>query len=504
MSVSNSIITWQLKKRYPKIEYWMTHAHTVQKQCLLNLVDNAKNTVFGKKHDFKNIYNYEQFRANIPLHSYEDLFPYISKALQGEENMLWPGEVKWFAKSSGTTNDKSKFIPVSKESLHDCHYKSGKDMLSIYCNEFKKAKIFEGKCLFMGGSHEINVLNGKSYVGDLSAIIIDNLPFWINSRRSPDKKTALLGNWEEKLEKMTDIAITENITTLSGVPSWTLVFLKRVLEKTGKSNIEEVWPNIEMFMHGGVKFDPYIEQYNKLFPSGKMKYCETFNASEGYFGVQIDNKVRDLLLLIDNGIFYEFIPINEIDKEHPKALPLHEVEVNKAYAMVISTNAGLWRYKLGDTIKFTATHPYRFIILGRTKYYINAFGEELMIDNVEKAIQIVCEKLKVKINDYTAAPIFLNETGCGAHEWVIEFEEDPLDVRYFSESLDSALKTLNSDYEAKRYKNMVLHPPEVHVAPRGTFYKWFKSKDKLGGQNKVPRLSNDRIFLEEIKKFIQQ
>ena len=503
MSINNSIITWQLKKRYQRVEFFMSHPHEVQKKCLSELLDTAQNTEFGKKYDFKNIYSYKDFSNNIPLHSYEDIFPYINKTLQGQQNILWPGEIKWFARSSGTTNDKSKFIPLSIEGLKDCHYRSGRDMLSIYCNEFKKAKIFEGKCLFMGGSHEINKLNEKSYVGDLSAIIIDNLPFWINARRSPDKKTALLGNWEEKLERMSDIAIKENITTLSGVPSWTLVLLKRVLEKTGKKNIEEVWPNIEMFMHGGVKFDPYIEQYNKLFPSGKMKYTETFNASEGYFGVQLENKVRDLLLLLDNGIFYEFIPLSEIDKEQPKALPLNEVEVNKAYAMVISTNSGLWRYMLGDTIKFTSVNPYRFIILGRTKYYINAFGEELMIDNVEKAIQIVCEKLKVKINDYTAAPVFMKE-GSGSHEWIIEFEEDPKDLNYFTESLDNALKTLNSDYEAKRYKNMVLHKPQITTVERGTFYKWFKSKDKLGGQNKIPRLSNDRVFVEEIKKFISE
>ncbi|MFM7021564.1 MAG: GH3 auxin-responsive promoter family protein [Flavobacteriales bacterium] len=503
MSISNSLITWVLKKRYQQVEFFMNHPHEVQKRILNDLIDAAQHTEFGKKHAFKDIYSYNDFSKNVPLYSYEELFPYINKTLQGQENVLWPGETKWFAKSSGTTNDKSKFIPVSKEALFDCHYKSGKDMLAIHCNEFKKTKVFDGKCLILGGSREINHLNKNSYIGDLSAILVDNLPFLISKRRSPDKKTALMGNWEEKLERMSDIAIKENIRTLAGVPSWTLVFLKKVLEKTGKENIEEVWPEIEMFMHGGVKFDPYIEQYKKLFPSGKMKYLETYNASEGYFGLQLESKVRDMLLLLDNGIFYEFIPLSEVDKEYPKVLPLYEVEINKAYAMIISTNAGLWRYALGDTIKFTSTTPYRFIILGRTKFCINAFGEELMIDNVEKAIQIVSEKLKVKINDYTAAPVFMDK-GSGAHEWVIEFEENPKDLNYFTESLDNALKTLNSDYEAKRYKNMVLHKPEVTTVARGTFYKWFKSKDKLGGQNKIPRLSNDRIFVEEIKKFTAQ
>jgi len=499
MKIYNSIVSWIIKKRIHHIELFINYPHEVQEELRLSLIDTAKNTEFGRAYDFNSIKNSKDFSERIPIHSYEALEPYIKRMRSGEENILWPTEIKWFAKSSGTTNNKSKFIPVSEEAIEECHYKGGKDLLSIYCNNYPVKNVFEGKTLMLGGSHEISPLSDSMHEGDLSAIIVENLPFWVQYQQSPDKEIALMSEWEKKIDLMTEQAIGEDISSLSGVPSWTLVFANKVLEKTGKSNLQEVWPNFELYMHGGINFEPYRKSFKKLFPKG-VNYLETYNASEGFFGVQDQPNKKDMLLMLDYGIYYEFLPFTkELDK-NAKTLSLSEVELHTDYALIISTNAGLWRYSIGDTIQFTQKKPYRFIISGRTKHHINAFGEELMIHNAEKALQQACKLTNTEVSEYTAAPMHLAEGQKAYHEWIIEFKEAPKDLSNFIYHFDNALKSTNSDYEAKRYKNMVLEEPRIHIAAKGLFFKWMKQKGKLGGQNKVPRLSNSREYLEELLK----
>jgi len=499
MKIYNSIVSWIIKKRIHHIELFINYPHEVQEELRLSLIDTAKNTEFGRAYDFNSIKNSKDFSERIPIHSYEALEPYIKRMRSGEENILWPTEIKWFAKSSGTTNNKSKFIPVSEEAIEDCHYKGGKDLLSIYCNNYPVKNVFEGKTLMLGGSHEISPLSDSMHEGDLSAIIVENLPFWVQYQQSPDKEIALMSEWEKKIDLMTEQAISEDISSLSGVPSWTLVFANKVLEKTGKSNLQEVWPNFELYMHGGINFEPYRKSFQKLFPKG-VNYLETYNASEGFFGLQDDPNKKDMLLMLDYGIYYEFLPFaNEFD-ENAKTLSLSEVKLHTDYALIISTNSGLWRYSIGDTIQFTQKSPYRFIISGRTKHHINAFGEELMIHNAEKALQQACKLTNTEVSEYTAAPMHLAEGQKAYHEWIIEFKEKPKDLNNFIYHFDNALKSTNSDYEAKRYKNLVLEEPKIHIATKGLFFMWMKQKGKLGGQNKVPRLSNSREYLEELLK----
>jgi hypothetical protein len=420
----------------------------------------------------------------------------------GEKDVLWPGEVKWFAKSSGTTSDKSKFIPVTREALEDCHLRGPKDVFAQYIKNYPDTKILKGKTLTLGGSHRINNFSNNSYYGDLSAIIIENVPFWTDFIRTPSTEIALIEEFDEKIEKIIETALDQNVTSFAGVPSWYLVLMKRVLEKTGKNNILEVWPNMEVFTHGGVNFEPYREQYKKLIPSEKMHYMETYNASEGFFGIQDNPHRDDMLLMLDYGVYYEFIPMKDWEKENPRVLTLEEVELDENYALVISTNAGLWRYIIGDTIKFTCKFPFKIKITGRTKHFINAFGEEVIIDNAERALQIACKHTGAIINEYTAGPVFMTEKSKGAHQWIIEFEKVPDDLDYFITTLDNSLKTLNSDYEAKRHKNLTLEKPHLNVAPKGTFYNWMKSRGKIGGQNKIPRLSNNRKYLDELVKML--
>jgi len=434
----------------------------------------------------------------VPVKNYDGLKPYIERLLKGEQNVLWPSEIKWFAKSSGTTNDKSKFIPVSREALEDCHFRGGKDILAVYTSNYPETGIYSGKGLTLGGSHQINKINNQSFFGDLSAILIENLPFWANFIKTPSQEIALLSEWEEKLDKISTATIKENVTSIAGVPSWTLVLIKYILEKTGKNNLLEVWPNLELFNHGGVSFEPYKEQFKKLIPSEKMNYMETYNASEGFFAIQDYPTRNDMLLMLDYGIFYEFIPIDELEKEHPKALHIGEVEQNKNYAVVISTNGGLWRYLIGDTIIFTSLYPHKIKISGRTKHFINAFGEEIIIENAENALQEACKKTGALIKDYTAAPIFMEDDQKGGHQWLIEFEKEPQNPTQFNELLDLALQKVNSDYEAKRYKDITLDKPVLTIAKKGLFYTWLKNKGKIGGQNKVPRLANNRKYINEL------
>jgi hypothetical protein len=504
MGLFNSILTWVMRKRIHQIELFMKYPHDVQHELFQSLVEEAHLTRFGVKYGFGDIDTYEKFRERVPIHTYEQLFPYIERLMRGEQNILWPTEIRWFSKSSGTTNQRSKFIPVSEEALEGCHFKGGKDMISIYVNNYPDTKLFDGKGLAVGGSHQINELDSgsSSYYGDVSAVIMQNLPPWAQFIRTPSLETALLGNWEEKIEKMAIETSKENVTNIAGVPTWTVLLIQRIVELEKKNNILEVWPNLEAFFHGAVAFKPYRSLFESLIPKKNMHYCETYNASEGFFGIQDQTDSDDMLLMLDYGIFYEFIPVEEIDKEYPKAIPLQEVEVGKNYAMVISTNAGLWRYNIGDTVKFTSTFPYRIKISGRTKHFINAFGEEVIIENAEAAITKACEHTQAIIDNFTAAPIFLEKGKRGGHEWVIEFKVQPNSLDVFTKVLDDTLRAVNSDYDAKRKHDLALVGPKVHSVKEGTFYEWMKRRGKLGGQNKVPRLFNSREYVDEILKMI--
>jgi hypothetical protein len=492
-----------MKKRIHQIELFIKYPHDVQLELFKKLMSAGKDTELGKAYDFASINTPEEFRKRVPVFGYEGMKPYIERLRQGEQNVLWNTEVKWFAKSSGTTSDKSKYIPVSNEALEECHFKGGKDMLSIYFHNHPDSRIFDGRGLAMGGSSSITEVNNESYyTGDLSAILMHNLPLWVQLKKTPSRSIALMDEWESKIEKMAHVTMEHDVTSISGVPSWSLVLIRRILELSGKDNLAEVWPSLEVFFHGGVNFDPYRKQFNEIIRSDLMSYMETYNASEGFFGIQDRTDHNDMLLMLDYGIYYEFIPFEEVENENPKTLLLDEVETGKNYALVISTNGGLWRYMIGDTIKFTSTNPYRIVITGRTKNFINAFGEEVIIENAEKALTIACEKCNAVVSDYTAAPIYFNNNENAAHEWLMEFKRKPENLDVFIDNFDNALKSLNSDYEAKRYKNMVLRQPVIRALPENTFYNWLKKRDKLGGQNKVPRLSNDRKHVDEILKMI--
>ncbi len=498
MALITSIVNWLNIKRVHQIDLIRKYPFDIQQESLFKLLEKASNTEWGQKYNLGTINSIKEFQKRLPVQTYDDVKPYIARLRKGENNLLWPGEIKWFAKSSGTTSDKSKFIPVSKESLEECHFRGGKDVLAIYAYNNPDTKIFSGKGLTLGGSHTLDNFSNQSYYGDLSAILIENLPFWTEFIRTPSQEIALLAKWEEKLGKITRETINVNVTNIAGVPSWNLVMIKYILEYTNKNNLLEVWPNLELFIHGGVSFTPYHDQFRKLIPSENMAYLETYNASEGFFAIQDDPARNDLLLMLDYGIFYEFIPMDDFYSDNPAALTIADVKLNTNYAMVITTNGGLWRYLIGDTVKFTSRYPHKIIISGRTKHYINAFGEEIIIDNAEKAIKTACDKTGSQIADYSAAPVYMTEKEKGAHEWLIEFIIAPSDLDYFSSILDHALMSLNSDYEAKRYKNINLSKPFVHAAEKGTFYKWLMKKGKIGGQNKVPRLSNDRQYMDEL------
>ncbi|WP_374165511.1 GH3 auxin-responsive promoter family protein [Arcticibacter sp. MXS-1] len=498
MTFVNSIFTWFMKKRMHQIELFVKYPHDVQDEVFRNLIASARNTEWGKLHNYDSIFNQEQFKQHVPVQTYDTLKPYIERMMKGEQNILWSSEINWFAKSSGTTNDRSKFIPVSAESLEECHFKGGKDMLSIYCNNKPDSLIFTGKSLALGGSHQVNSLNESIHYGDLSAVLIKNLPFWAEFYRTPDMSITLMDNYEEKIEKMARATMEVNVTSISGVPTWTVVLAKRLLEISGKKDLLEIWPNLELYIHGAVKFTPYREQFRKLIPSDSMYYLETYNASEGFFGIQDLSNSEEMLLMLDYGIFYEFLPMEHFGEDNPKTLGLADVELNKNYALIISTNGGMWRYMIGDTIRFTSLSPYRIQITGRTKHFINAFGEELIVDNAEKALTKACAETGAIIRDYTACPIYFNEDEAGGHEWIIEFEQQPSNIEAFTDIMDDALRELNSDYDAKRFKDMALRRPVVHIAQEGTFYNWLKGRGKLGGQHKVPRLANERQYVDQI------
>ncbi|GAB2971465.1 GH3 auxin-responsive promoter family protein [Mucilaginibacter puniceus] len=503
MTIFNSVFTWFMKKRIHQIELFMKYPDEVQREWFEQLISSAEDTEWGRKYDYKSISTPQQFKERVPLQTYDTLRPYIERMLKGEQNVLWPSEIRWFAKSSGTTNDRSKFIPVSEESLEECHFKGGKDLLTIYFNNRPDSGMFNGKILTLGGSHQISQLSPDTSFGDLSAVLMKNLPLWAELHRTPHLDIALLENFEEKIEKMANITKDVNVTSLSGVPTWNLLLFKRILEITGKNNLLEVWPNLELYFHGAVNFTPYREQFKKLIPCDKMYYLETYNASEGFFGIQDLEEPGDMLLMLDYGVYYEFLPFEHLHEENPPTLNLDEVELDKNYALIISTNAGLWRYLIGDTIRFTSLAPYRIQITGRTKHFINAFGEELIIDNAERALDEACQQTGAVIRDYTAAPIYFNDKECGAHEWIIEFEKKPAEFDRFVDLLDETLRRVNSDYDAKRFKDMALRRPQIQVAPKGTFFNWMKNKGKLGGQHKVPRLANNREYVDSILKMME-
>lgn len=486
-----------------RIEYFMQYPLQVQQQVFQSLISAAQYTEFGKQYNFSSIFKIEEFKQRVPVHNYDSIKPYIQRVMEGQQNVLWNTPIKWFAKSSGTTADKSKFIPVSVESLDECHYRSGRDVLSLFYNNFPDSDLLTGKSLVIGGSHQVNKLSPESdsYYGDLSAVMLQNMPFYGNMIRTPDLSIALMDEWEEKIERMANAVIHENVTSIAGVPTWTLVLIKRIFELTGTDNLADVWPNIELYMHGGVSFTPYRDQFKKLIRKPDMYYQETYNASEGFFAAQDIIGQEGLLLFLNHGIFYEFMPMEEYGKEHPRTLQLQDVELGKNYALIISTNGGLWRYLVGDTVQFVSLAPYRIKVSGRTKSFINAFGEELIVENSDQAIAYACEVSCSIVNDYTAAPIYFSDNGNGGHEWLVEFEMPPADLQQFTQALDAKLKSVNSDYEAKRHKDIALRMPVIHVLPRGTFTEWLKSKGKLGGQHKVPRLNNERHYVEEILKF---
>jgi hypothetical protein len=506
MGLINSILTWVMKKRIHQIELFMKYPHDVQDEIFKKLIQEAQQTQFGTQYGFSDIESYEQYCERVPIHTYEKMYPYIERLMRGEQNILWPSEIKWFSKSSGTTSHRSKFIPVSEEALAECHFKGGKDLISIYLNNFPDTKLFDGKGLAVGGSHQINEYDSSasSFYGDVSAVIMQNLPPWAQFIRTPSLETALMGNWEEKIEKMAKETAKESVTNIAGVPTWTVLLIQRIVELEKKNNILEVWPNLEVFFHGAVAFKPYRNLFESLIPKSNMRYWETYNASEGFFGIQDQPNSEELLLMLDYGIFYEFIPMEELDAERPKAIRLHQVELGKNYALIISTNAGLWRYNIGDTVRFTSLSPYRIKISGRTKHYINAFGEEVIIENAEAAITKACELTGAIIDNFTAAPVFLEKGKRGGHEWIIEFKVKPQHQDEFTKILDDTLRQLNSDYDAKRNHDLALVGPKVNSVPEGTFYNWMKKRGKLGGQNKVPRLFNSREYVDDILSMISE
>lgn len=506
MQILNSILSWVMKKRIHQMELFMKYPHDVQDEVLKKLLATGRYAEFGQKYAFDDLLNYEDFKKRVPIHTYEQLFPYIERLLRGEQNILWPSEVKWFAKSSGTTNARSKFIPVTKEALEESHFKGGKDLLSIFINNYPDTKIFSGKGLAIGGSYRVNEFDptNTSNYGDVSAVIMQNLPPWAEFIRTPSLEVALMDNWEEKIDKLAKETIKVDVTQIAGVPTWTVLLLQYILQMEKKQSVLEIWPNLEVFFHGAVSFTPYKKLFKALIPSDQMKYWETYNASEGFFGIQSEKGSEELLLMLDYGVFYEFIPMEEIGKEYPDAIGLQDVEVGKNYAMVITTNAGLWRYSIGDTVKFTSVSPYKIKISGRTKHFINAFGEEVIIENAETAITAACDQTGAVIDNFTAAPIFLDKSKRGGHEWIIEFKSRPEDLPKFINVLDDTLRKINSDYDAKRAHDIALVAPVVHSVQEGTFYNWMKKRGKLGGQNKVPRLSNSREYVEDILAMVAE
>jgi hypothetical protein len=499
----NNIMKYVLRKRMRRIRYFSQHPHEVQAALLSQFINTNRHTQWGQIHNFRHIHNASDFAYNIPIQDYESLKPYITRMMHGERDLLWSGQVNWYSKSSGTTNDKSKFIPVTIQNLKSCHLKGAWDSSALIYHERPNSQNFAGKMLMMGGTYESFEPYPQTRFGDVSAIMIHHLPSVGSYIYAPSIDIAMMPNFEQKIERMAHALIKEDMRSIGGVPTWTVVLLRRILELTGKSNILEVWPNLDLYLHGGVSFAPYKDTFKQLIPKDDFNYWEIYNASEGFFATQCHYKGNDMLLLLNNGIYYEFLPESEWYSKKPKAISLRDIEVGKNYALVITTNSGLWRYIVGDTIIFTSTNPYKIKVTGRTKQFVNAFGEEVMVSNTDKALADTCERMNVQVSEYTVAPIYFNENGSkGGHEWVVEFEREPPDLEAFNNLLDSNLQRINSDYEAKRFKDMAMNRLMLRPVPRGTFHNWLKAKGKYGGQHKVPRLANHRQYVEDIIQFI--
>ena len=493
----NKLLAIKIKNRIKLIQKAIENPIDFQDKILTNNIQLSKKTFFGERHDFSNIKTYSQFTQKIPVQNYNSLKKYIDMSRMGQTNILWPGKTKWFAKSSGTTKNKSKFIPITTESLKKCHFQAGRDMLSIYLNYYPNSQILTGKSLMIGGSTSIHK-NNNYYTGDLSAIIIQNLPRWVQLKRMPSIKTALIENWEQKIKQIIQESVNKNITSISGVPSWTMMILDQLMKKRNNQCLSEIWPNLELYMHGGINFDPYKNQFHKCMNSKKLNYLELYNASEGFFGIQNDFTKSDLLLLINHGIFYEFSTIND-DTSKKEVIPLQEVELNKVYSMIITTNGGLWRYEIGDTVMFTSLKPYKIKIIGRIQSFINAFGEELQENHANTALHYACIKTNAIIQDYIAGPYFYHDKS-GAHEWFIEFKKPPENLENFKYILDNKLQALNCDYEAKRNASILLKKPIIHILKKKFFYEMLKIQNKIGGQNKIKRLYNNRDFITQLIK----
>lgn len=491
------IVTWFVKQRVGAVRQMMDNPHESQRNVFNDLVQKATDTEWGKTYDYANIKSYDDFRERVPIQDYDSLKPFIQRTIEGEQNVLWPTPIKWFSKSSGTTSDVSKFIPMSKESIEECHYKVAQDLLAMYCEAYPDTSIFSGKALVLGGSHQVNQLNQNSSYGDLSAVLLQNMSFIAQMYRVPNLSIALMDDWEQKIERLANSTVNENVTNVSGVPTWMLVLAKRLFDMTGKKTLREVWPNFELYIHGGVSFAPYREQFKRVAGEG-VRYLETYNASEGFFAFQSDWLSPGMLLHLNAGIFYEFIPQSDWNADNPRTVTIEDVNTYENYAIVISTNGGLWRYKVGDTVRFTSTKPYKLEVSGRVKHFINAFGEEVIVENADRAVELACSQTNSKVREYTVAPVYLELGKQGCHEWLIEFDEAPDDLNAFTEQLDKNLRDINSDYNAKRSHDLALRKPIVRTMPSDTFYNWLKSKGKLGGQHKVPRLSNDRALVEEL------
>jgi hypothetical protein len=503
MKIFSPALSRLARLRYWRIEHWVKDPVAAQREVLQDLITHGQYTQIGRKYTFSSVFNIRKFKEVVPIQEYEDLKPYIDEVMQGEADVLWNTPIEWFAKSSGTTSDKSKFIPLSQESIENNHFQGSKDVLSIYYNAFPDSDLLTGKMLIIGGSHQVHPIQDEIQYGDLSAVLLQNAPIWSGLVRVPELSIALMDEWESKIEMLAQSTIQEPVTSIAGVPTWTLVLLKRILAITGKKTIKEVWPNFELYMHGGVSFTPYQAEFKKII-GGDCNYLEIYNASEGFFAAQDRMNEEGMLLFLDHGIFYEFMPVEAYGKENPVTIGLDKVELGKNYAIVISTNGGLWRYLVGDTIQFVTLNPFRIKVSGRLKQYINAFGEELIADNSDKAISETCANFNLVMKEYTAAPIYMSDNGAGAHEWLIEFENPPTDMHAFTVELDKNLQSVNSDYEAKRYRDIALCLPQITAVKKDCFHEWLKRKGKLGGQHKVPRLSNERKFLEEIKLIHQE
>ena len=482
------------RKRYA------THARQIQERVLQRLVRSAAATEYGREHQFSAIRSYADFARAVPVNDYDSLKEAIHRMRYGAKDVLWPGRVRQFAKSSGTTSDKSKFIPVTPVGMRRMHMMGGRDATSIYLERNPQTRMLHGKVFTLSGSFDPEARTPYSVAGDVSALIKASVPLPVRPlvRTAPPRELAEIRDFEEKREKVARYLLTQDITSLSGVPSWTLSIFSRALELSGKQHFLELWPNLELFVHGGVGFAPYREIFRQLIPSEKMHYMEAYNATEGFFGLQDDTAYPAMLLMIDYDLFYEFIPLTELGHPDARAVPLWETKPGVNYAILVSTSCGLWRYLIGDTVKFTRKDPYKFVITGRTRQFINAFGEELIVDNAEQGIRAASEATGAIVREYTAAPVYMDGHASCRHQWLIEFERPPRDMEAFADVLDCTLQRVNSDYEAKRYKDITLHKAEVISARDGVFNDWLKAHGKLGGQHKIPRLSNTRTYMEEL------